>query len=180
MHYLIIDLEATCWKFDKPPEEQEIIEIGAFIVNPFGEVADQFQSFVKPEIHPLLSHFCTDLTGISQEDVSKAAVFSEVYEEFTYWMGNYPSVHPASWGAFDQRLFHISCIHNDQDPFWSHDFANLKKQYQRIKGLKKPIGLKNAVEREGLEFRGNHHRALDDAANTVAIFKKYLDEWTFY
>lgn len=180
MYYLIIDLEATCWKFEKPLEEQEVIEIGAFMLSPFGEVEDQYQSFVKPEIHPILSHFCMDLTGIRQEEVERAPVFSKVYEDFLHWIQTYNTAQAASWGAFDQRLLYNCCIQSNHEPFWSSDFVNLKKQYQRIKGLKRPIGLKNAVEREGFEFRGNHHRALDDAANTVSIFKKYLDEWIFY
>ena len=180
MYYLIIDLEATCWKFDKPPEEREIIEIGAFMLTPYGESIDQYHAMVKPEIHPRLSHFCMELTGINQEEVDRAKTFEYIYRDFSHWVEDYPDALPASWGVFDEKILSIRCRQNNLEPFWGGNFANLKKQYQQIKGLKKPIGLKNAVEREGFDFTGNHHRALDDTINTVKIFNKYLDEWTFY
>ena len=179
MYYLILDLEATCWKFPKTPEEQEIIEIGAIIVNPYGEIETRFQSLVKPFIHPRLSHYCEDLTGITQRDVDRARDFPEVFDEFRAWLEEYEGYLPSSWGAFDERLLRINCFQNDLDPFWSNGFANLKKQYQQIKQLKKPIGLRSAVEKEGFEFSGPHHRALSDAENTAKIFTKYLDEWIF-
>jgi inhibitor of KinA sporulation pathway (predicted exonuclease) len=41
------------------------------------------------------------------------------------------------------------------------------------------MGLKSAVEREGFEFTGTHHRGIDDAENLAKIFVQYLGLWHF-
>jgi inhibitor of KinA sporulation pathway (predicted exonuclease) len=85
-NYIIYDLEATCWEHPPPGFVQEIIEIGAFRINAFGEVRGRFNRFVKPVVHPTLSPFCKDLTSIRQEDVNRARKFPEVIEEFMEWL----------------------------------------------------------------------------------------------
>jgi inhibitor of KinA sporulation pathway (predicted exonuclease) len=180
MNYIIIDFEASCWKFPKPPEEQEIIEIGALRLDRFGLVIDKFESFVKPIIHPVLSHFCIQLTGILQKDIENASSFPTVYNKLLDWLERYPDFRLASWGAFDENLLRNNCELHNLDIFWTYEFINIKKQYSFIHNLSKPIGLKKAVELEKFEFEGNHHRAFDDAYNTAKIFGKYLDEWIIH
>lgn len=179
MEYIVIDLEATCWKFPKGREKQEIIEIGAVKLDPYGGVVDTFQSMVKPVMHPVLSHFCIALTNIKQSDVEYASEFPKVADDFVNWIGEENVIYMAAWGSVDQEFLKNACDFYDFEYFWTSPIANLKKQYSHFKGLAKPIGLKKAVEKEGFEFTGNHHRALDDAINTAKIFEKYLDEWVF-
>ena len=45
--------------------------------------------------------------------------------------------------------------------------------------MSKERGLRKAVEKEGFEFTGTHHRGIDDAVNLVKVFNKYLDEWYY-
>jgi 3'-5' exoribonuclease 1 len=52
MIFIIFDLEATCWKDTFVPHRQEVIEVGAYSVNSFGEFLDTFQKFVKPVKSP--------------------------------------------------------------------------------------------------------------------------------
>nr|MBS0036625.1 exonuclease domain-containing protein [Saprospiraceae bacterium] len=179
MNYIVFDLEASCWKFPKDREEQEIIEIGAVKLNAYGEAVDTFQSFVKPVLHPVLSHFCVELTGIDQEMVNRAPTFSKVAYRFEEWLGSEGHYGIAAWGKFDELMLKINCRQHRMEEFWVGDVVNLKKQYADIKGLKNPIGLKKAVTMEGFEFEGDHHRAIDDAKNTAKIFAKYLDDWVF-
>jgi inhibitor of KinA sporulation pathway (predicted exonuclease) len=63
---------------------------------------------------------------------------------------------------------------------WTQPYTDLKKQYQRIKKLYEPKGLKHATESEGWEFNGIQHRAIDDAYNLCQIFLKYFDEWNLH
>ncbi len=66
-HWLVIDLEATTAEGGWPLEEMEIIEIGATLVAAAdARELDHFQRFVRPVRRPLLTHFCRDLTHISQ------------------------------------------------------------------------------------------------------------------
>lgn len=46
------------------------------------EVVDEFRRFVRPTWRPKLSDFCTDLTGITQEDIDQADDFVQVLQEF--------------------------------------------------------------------------------------------------
>ncbi len=69
-------------------------------------------------------------------------------------------------------------LHRLEDD-WTAHHINLKQQYHDLKRLKKTRGLKHAVEAEGFDFNGTHHRGLDDAANLVQIFVKFLDDWQY-
>ena len=178
MNYIIFDLEATCWKGSPPSKVQETIEIGAVRLSPYGEVEGFFNRFVRPVLNPRLSSFCRELTTIDQEDINRAAIFQDVIEEFQDWAEIFDENYLlCSWGNFDRNLLIQDCKLHDIDFEWAEEHINLKRQYQEIKRLKKPKGLRWAVEHEGFEFTGTHHRGIDDAENLAKVFAKYLDEW---
>ena len=180
VNFIVFDLEATCWKGRPPGMVQEIIEIGALRVNPYGEVLGEYNRFVRPMVNTYLSSFCQELTTISQEDVNRASSFPEVLDEFHEWAGiGEEDYLLCAWGKFDQLMFIHDCELHQLDTDWVFPYINLKKQYQQIRKLNKPVGLKHAVEREGFEFSGTHHRGFDDAYNLAKVFVKHLDEWQF-
>lgn len=50
---------------------QEIIEFPVVVIDvKQKKVVAEFQTYVKPTIHPELTTFCTELTGITQEQVN--------------------------------------------------------------------------------------------------------------
>ncbi len=178
MNYIVFDLEATCWQSHQRYKEQETIEIGAFLVNPYGEVLRSYNRFIQPILHPRLSAYCTELTTIKQENVDRARKFGKVIEEFQDWADIFEENYMlCSWGGFDQKILIHDCELHDIECDWLEHFIDLKQQYREIKRLKKPIGLKAAIRHEGHEFDGAHHRAISDAENLVKIFVDYLDEW---
>lgn len=180
MNFIIYDLEATCWRGRPPRKVQEIIEIGALLVNGYGEVEDVFSRFVRPIVSPNLSAFCEELTSITQEDVDRAETFDRVIEDFMDWGYMMDEDYVlCSWGSFDKRQLVSDCELHHLDPDWAREHINLKRQYQDIKRLRKPSGLRRAVENEGFEFTGIHHRAIADAENLTKIFTKYLDMWQY-
>jgi 3'-5' exoribonuclease 1 len=63
MNYVIVDLEATCWE-GRDSSRNEIIEIGAVLVNEQQEILSEFEQFVRPLMNPVLSEFCKNLTTI--------------------------------------------------------------------------------------------------------------------
>ena len=72
------------------------------------------------------------------------------------------------------------CELHDMDSDWvSEHHINLKRQYQELKRLRRPRGLKRAVEKEGFEFTGIHHRGISDAENLAKIFIKHRDMWVY-
>jgi 3'-5' exoribonuclease 1 len=178
MNYIIYDLEATCWENTPIGYEQEIIEIGAYRINEYGEVRGKFNRFVKPQMHPQLSPFCRNLTSITQEDINKAKGFVDVIQEFWDW--GYIEEHDyvlCSWGSFDKKMLAADCRLHRLETTWTESHANLKEQYRVLKRMKMGIGLKKAVDKEEILWTGIHHRGISDAENLTKIFLKYLGDW---
>lgn len=67
-YFIVIDYECTC---DEPQlENHEIIEFPAVLVDAKTlNIHSVFHSFVKPIETPILSDYCRNLTGITQEEV---------------------------------------------------------------------------------------------------------------
>ena len=181
MNYIIYDLEATCWDGNPMNLPQETIEIGAVLLNEYGEELGSYNRFVKPILYPNLSPFCTYLTSITQAEVNRAKKFPEVIEEFKEWAEIYEEEYRlCSWGNFDKIMFERDCILHDLDYEWCDFHVDLRKQYQQMLNLRKrknPISLKAALKNEGFEFEGIPHRGISDAENLTKIFLKYIDVW---
>lgn len=181
MNYIVFDLEATCWEQEMPTYVQEVIEIGAVKLDEYAQQQDTFCRFVKPVFHPYLSNFCKQLTTIRQEDVDRAKDFERVIEEFKEWIGLYDDEEYllCSWGYFDRNLLEKNCQVHKLEKDWLEHHISLKHQYQKIRKITHPIGLKTALQAEGYEFEGTPHRGIDDAQNLAKIFKNRLDEWVW-
>jgi len=178
VNFIIYDLEATCWRGRPPKGVQEIIEIGAYKVNQYGEILGIFESFIQPTVNKLLSGFCKQLTSISQENVDGAPTFPYVEREFREWIDIYDEEYMfCSWGSYDKQLLINDCVLHNLDPEWLDPHKDLKGEYHELKKMSKHGGLKATVKKEGFEFTGVHHRAIADAENLAKIFIKYIDEW---
>ena len=91
-YFLVVDLEATCSDDSSiARHKMEIIEIGAVMLNrTTWEIDAEYQQFIKPVRHPLLTDFCTQLTTIKQEDIENAPTFPEVITQFKQWISSIP------------------------------------------------------------------------------------------
>ncbi len=174
MRYVIVDLEATCWKTGTSPARQEIIEIGAVLVSG-ADLApgEEFARFVRPIIEPVLSPFCIELTSIRQEDVDQAEDFGIVFPVFLDWIGD-ELFTLCSWGAYDPRQFRTDCTrHHIPYPASFEQHINLKTAFAEWKGIR-PCGMKHALELLEIPLMGQHHRAIDDARNIARIAQLLL------
>lgn len=177
MNYIVVDLEATCWE-EKNRHQNEIIEIGAVLIDENKTVVSEFEQFVRPLKHPVLSDFCTSLTSITQTDVDNAPLFFEAVEVFQQWIHKHGAYFLlCSWGYYDKRQLQDDCKLHGVPTTWLENHINLKHQYAHIKKLRRSIGMKNALMSEGMELEGTHHRGIDDARNIAKIFLKYFDAW---
>ncbi|RPK19982.1 3'-5' exonuclease [Paenibacillus xylanexedens] len=178
MNYIIFDLEATCGK-EIPDGESEIIEIGAVKLNDKLEIVDEFQSFIRPVLHPQITYFCEELTSITQADVNNAPSFEDAYHEFIRWCGviesptgpikNAPFT-LCSWGYYDKKMLKTDCNrwgvpHNE---FTNH--ISVKHQHGPLIGIKHGVGMASALQKLGIPLDGTHHRGIDDARNIAKIF----------
>ena len=170
-YYLIIDLEATCSEDNSiPRRSMEMIEIGAVMLNSTTlQVEGEYQTFIRPILHPQLTEFCTALTSISQQDVAVAPLFSDALEAFQRWMRPFGSALFCSWGDYDKHQFKKDCrLHGVNYPF-SGNHLNLKKAFSMAIDSRKMFGMAGALERLGLSLEGTHHRGIDDARNVARI-----------
>ncbi len=178
MQYIVFDLEATCWEGNTIGRVQEIIEIGALRIDAYGSIGDTFQRFVRPVQHPVLSPYCRNLTGIEQSDVNAARTFQYAGGALIAWIEAGDPEHVlCSWGSKDRDILMRECRDHKLPDDWLDSYIDVKAQYHQLKGLKRRSGLRKSLLREGITFDGNHHRALDDAANLGTLFVRYIDEW---
>lgn len=170
MQYIIIDLEATCWKNVMDFTKMEIIEIGAVrMTGDSLEVMDEFSYFVCPVESPLLSDFCQELTSIRQEDVDAAESFDIVFPKLLRWIGE-DEYKIVTWGNYDIRQFEIDCLrHKVELPErFKTEHINLKKEFAGLKHCR-PCGMKQALRMIDIPLTGTHHRGIDDARNIAKI-----------
>jgi inhibitor of KinA sporulation pathway (predicted exonuclease) len=175
-HYLVIDLEATCDDRQSgdgpgavPPKEMEIIEIGAVLADAgtLEPIAD-FQTFIQPVRHPVLTPFCTKLTSIAQADVAGARGFREAIAELARFIDGRDALF-CSWGDYDRNQFEQDArFHHVELPFGGRHL-NVKKRFTAELGEERRYGMAGALERVGLPLVGTHHRGIDDARNIARL-----------
>ena len=173
---MIIDLENTCVPDDEktPDYHYQIIEIGAAWVTLDGVVEDTFEVFVQAE-NPV-KVFCTDLTGITQENVDTGLPYPEAMQALAEFAQKHPGQTWGSWGNADIKSINFDCAHHGvESPLkgWTH--RNLKKEWSTPRraiirerfGPKanKLVGMERALEIAGIALEGTHHRALADVLN---------------
>ncbi|KZV70484.1 hypothetical protein PENSPDRAFT_631673 [Peniophora sp. CONT] len=203
--FLVLDVEATCVQgsgFDFP---SEIIEWPVVLLKwsdrdrkGFAsklEVAGQFRSFVRPTWRPALSDFCTQLTGITQNQVDDAPTFPRVLSQFSTFLAHHGLIRPKTgerllrycWctdGPFDIRDFVVKqCfISNIRMPYWLQgdvmdvrqvvsDWANPtpRGQHQRFLRRQSPNITMQLRLLELAEFQGRQHSGIDDTRNIARI-----------
>lgn len=175
-YFLIIDLEATCDDQDTiPRQEMETIEIGAVMVESEDlKPISEFQTFIKPVRHSILTDFCKQLTSITQEDVNHADTYPEAIKKFSHWLHQYDNFLFGSWGKFDRyQLQQDSKFHEIPYPIPSKHI-NLKRYFKKNQNLNKRYNMAEALELAGFSLQGTHHRGIDDARNIAKLMPYIL------
>ncbi|KAA0874782.1 3'-5' exonuclease [Nitrincola tapanii] len=175
---LIVDLEATCWENQIAPSgsrqsvhEMEIIELGCVVATCAGVILESRSFLVRPQINPILSPFCQQLTSIKQMMVDQAPVFAEVVPEVDAWLRSWPDLRLwASWGNYDRRHIAAQSAREDCMPtFMRLPHLNLKSLWKMTTGERKHNGLGAALKFHALTFEGQPHRGIDDARNMARL-----------
>lgn len=179
---LVIDFEATCWddsiKVQNDTQEgkfQEIIECGIACISmrdkckydPY--IIENRSILVKPVVEPVLSDYCTKLTGITQDRIDYAGTFPIFCEEIQ----KYHSWFWASWGAWDRNIMESNCKYwNIPNPL-NRKHLDIKLLYSIITGFDIK-SINEALIGLNMEFQGDPHRAKDDAYNAARILMRLM------
>lgn len=179
-HYLIIDLEATCCDQNTVPRKaMETIEIGAVMVEASSlQIVAEFNTFIKPMRHPILTLFCTTLTTIKQTDVDSAPTYPEAIQTLQHWLQPYENIVFCSWGDYDyHQLKQDSEYHQLPFPI-AAPHVNIKKLFSTTQQLPKAYGMNYALRLAGLTLQGTHHRGIDDARNMARLLPWIVGQQT--
>ena len=115
-----------------------------------------------------MSPFCTTLTGLTQSDVDDGLTFADACEQLRQELRS-DSRAWASWGDYDRNQFERQCSAATVAYPFSARHTNLKARFSEVLGLRKRLGMAQALARLNLPLEGRHHRGDDDAWNIGAI-----------
>lgn len=173
---LVVDVEATCWRGPTPPGEMnEIIEIGACLLDPgTGERSGRRSILVRPR-RSSVSPFCTELTSLTQELVNGGLDFADACAALREKCQS-PRRIWASFGAYDRNQFLSQCAAFDVPYPFTDAHINVKASFAAVAELSRPLGMAGVLKRLGLPLEGTHHRGGDDAWNIAAILRHLVVE----
>ena len=148
----------------------ETIEIGLAVIDLSSlRVVDEFQSFVRPILHPVLTDFCRELTTITQSNVDTAPGYAGVALMLDTFLEAYPNSIWCSWGDYDYKQLQKDAWRLNREPMLKGMLhTNLKKWHWKVFDCR-ALGLQPAVEMLGLEWEGTYHRGIDDARNLANV-----------
>jgi len=171
---VVVDVEATCWEADPPPDQtSEIIEVGVCLLDvASGERLDRESILVRPT-QSTVSVFCTQLTCLTQEEVEQGASFEDACSVLRARFKTKERVW-ASYGDYDRGMFERQCKRQEVKYPFSAGYINVKTLLAASYGLKHEAGLSKALNLLSIPFEGTHHRGVDDAWNIAAILSRII------
>ena len=184
MFYVIMDLEwNNSYNKYKKCFVNEILEIGAVMVDEELEVIDTFSVIIRSQLIKKLSGRVKRLTHISNEAMSSGVSFQRAVSEFSKWIGSRSCVF-MSWGNSDIRVlldnFSMFCGVNGI-PFLTQ-YVDLQKYCQQfiVSAANQQIGLVNAAVEMGIDVSHcQFHRALEDSLLGLRCLKKCFNRELF-
>jgi inhibitor of KinA sporulation pathway (predicted exonuclease) len=174
----VVDVEATCWSGAPPPGEvNEIIAIGVCVVDVVARTRVRRDEILVRPARSRVSAFCTELTGLTQEQVDAGPSFAAACADLAarHEAGSRPWT---SWGDYDRKQFQRQCAAAGVPYPFSPDHVNAKAVYATAHG-RRPMGMAGALAHAGLPLEGRHHNGGDDAWNIAALVLRLIsaDAW---
>jgi inhibitor of KinA sporulation pathway (predicted exonuclease) len=171
---LVVDLEATCWQGDPPPDEEcEIIEIGLCELDvSTGERGDPQAILVQPQ-RSKISEFCRQLTTLTPEMLADGMLFNEACTLLKHEHQSQQRTW-ASYGDYDRLQVQSQCEAWGEPYPFGPSHINVKNLLALRLGLKREVGLQRGMALLDLPFEGTVHRGVDDAWNIAAMLARVL------
>jgi inhibitor of KinA sporulation pathway (predicted exonuclease) len=181
-YYLVMDFEATCEE-NVRAWPNEIIEFPAVLIDRTSlETVDEFRAVVRPTERPILTAFCTNLTGIQQTDVDNADPLDVVLDRFTTWLSLHGittngNAFPIFCGDWDLgKCLPAECrrkqISVDRVPEVLSSWCNIKKVFAAHYALQgRQKGMAGMLAHLNLPLVGHHHSGIDDSRNIAQIVR---------
>lgn len=155
----------------------EIIEFGAVKCGADLQEKESFSCFVKPQVGKRISTTISNLTSITDENLTDGIPFMQAVSRFRKWAGECLVM---TWGTSDILTLVENCRYFSESgkiPFLTR-YCDLQRYAEEKMGLgtKEQVGLAKAADLLGLDLSGmEHHRALDDSRMTLKILREIYD-----
>mmetsp|Transcript_90081 Transcript_90081/g.135007 ORF Transcript_90081/g.135007 Transcript_90081/m.135007 type:complete len:408 (+) Transcript_90081:94-1317(+) len=177
----VLDVEATCESVNVDGFEHEVIELPVVLLQTRTmRVVREFRAFVKPQTNPVLSEFCTNLTGITQMDVDKSQPLSSVLARLVQWLrqqgldvdrdGTGSGFAFVTDGPWDLNHFlDVECRRKGiKKPQCFDSWINIRWLFADFYKCRRH-NVERMLARLGRTFEGRAHSGIDDARNIARI-----------
>lgn len=175
--YVIVDLEmcnvpkgikreAYNWR-------NELIQIGAVVVDESLNITDEFMTLVSPEFGAI-DNFIEKLTGISRKAVQGAPKVKEALEMFVNWLPSNAVL--VSWSENDEsqirKEIEAKNIFIEGLDDYLDTWVDCQKTFGEKMNAQKNYKLSEALIIADIDYDEGEHDALVDAKNTAQLFVK--------
>ena len=185
----VLNFEATC---DAAPAQlqNEVIEFPGVLIDLQinAIISDDFQQYVMPVLNPVLTAFCTELTGITNEVIGKSGVsFPTALERHRDWLLRVTGLQSESeiesevifvtGGDWDLKtmLPQQSEISKISVPLYLQKWCNIRLLYMSFFQKKKShTGMTLMLDQLGIPLEGKLHSGIDDCKNIARILNKLV------
>ena len=181
--YVVMDLE-MCHVSAKVPQYRnklEIIQIGAVLLDENFEITERFNTYVAPQYGELDSYI-TNLTGITEKDLTDAPHCQEALAAFLAWIPE-GDTKIVSWSKSDKKQIYNEAGTKEIDltdwqPYMD-TWIDAQKVFSEKMNSSKSYGLTEALFISNITPEGTMHDGLSDAYNTAVLFRKMMTEKEF-
>ena len=180
MKYVFVDFEMSVigkdYKVQRKIWRQEIIEIGAVMLDDsFCEISS-FKKYVKPLYARRISNTIYDLTGINDYYLNGCNGIQDELESFAEWCLSFgDDVVVYAWSESDltqiKKEYELKqLVPSESLVTIMESWKDLQAEYDDAVGSSKRTALHKALASVGMVFDGKMHDALDDARNTSQLY----------
>ena len=185
MKYVFVDFEMATIGKDFTEQRkiwrQEIIEIGAVMLNESFTEIGSFKKYVKPDYARHISTTVFNLTGIDDYFLNGCNGIEDELNAFAEWcLESGDNITIYAWSESDLTQIQKEYLLKSLEPSEVlnrvvESWKDLQAEYDETVGSHAPTALHKALASIGVSFEGKMHDALDDSRNTAKLFVEMSD-----
>ena len=179
--YVIVDLEMCNIPCGDRREwlncNNEIIQIGAVLLDESFKICDSFKTYVHPQ-YGTLDSVISNLTGITNVDLFDAPDCKKALTDFMNWVPKNATM--VTWSENDEnqirKEIRAKNIHVPRLKEFLNTCIDCQKTFGKIMYSKRNYNLVEALNISSIDYDVNVHDALVDDKNTALLFAKMEKE----
>ena len=192
MIYGLLDIEMTCdgkqedGKFIDDGRmkhtQREIISVGFVVCDDKYNIKNRYSSFVKPVHNTIITDYCENLTGITQNDVDRGKKCNNAFRDIREMCKKYSVDYVFTFGNADKAGISTSAkwIRKKGDKvnnlyFISEKIIDVRPTILKgidCKNYRRSPSLSKIAEKLEVKMKGKEHDALNDAVLLYKICRK--------